>query len=140
MTSDRKLFVGAVALVAGEVPRDIEAGSYAQDQVEGMLGSEYFEGAAFQRVSVILRYGNHTNVGLEYEHLNREQGCLDISVRVDMKALQQLEHDGLVAVFRQALIEALIAVAQRYSRPCERLLAASRPEAILRHRTGRTSE
>lgn len=133
MASDRKLLVGAVSLVQGEVPDDISAGTQARDEVTELLGPEYFEGAPFQQIGVIIRYGEHTNLGLEYVRLQAKQSYLDISVRVEMALLQRAADSGdLVALFRQALIEALIAVAWKYERPCEPLLAVSRPELFPR--------
>ena len=133
MPTDRKLLVGAVSLVRGKVRGDIQEGSLARDEVEALMGEEYFEGGPFRRVGVIIRYGEQTNLEPEYQRIRAIDGELPIAYELDMEILKPARGEDLRAIFRQSLIEVLIAVAKKYDRPHDRLLAAE-PRQMVRDR------
>lgn len=136
VATDRKLVLALVATVPGRVRGDIEAGTRARDEVESLIESDFFEGVPFSQVSLVVHYGNRVSLTPEYEPIGRTDGFLRISVDLEMSTVKKARGEELREILRQALIEALIAVAQKYNRPCGPLLAASRPDLIPRSGPG----
>jgi hypothetical protein len=116
MATDRKILVGAVSLVRGRVRGDLTALSRMRDDLEALMVPEFFENAPFQRVGVIFRYGERTCLGPEYQRIGTFDGIreLPIAVELEMSVLRKASPEELFAIFRQALLDALIAVADEY--------------------------
>lgn len=123
MGSNRRLLASAVSLVPGRVRGDIAAGSRARDEVEVLLEPEFFENAPFDQVGVILRYGERTSLKPEYDRVETHDGIreLPIAVELEMSVLRKANPEEVFAIFRQALLDALTAVADKYGLQADRL-------------------
>ena len=111
--------------------------------MEALLEPEFFEGAAFDRVSVMLRYGERTRLQPEYERIGTFDGAreLPIAVELEMSRLRRIPAEEVFEIFRQALLDALIAVAAKYGLRSERLREArSRLATVIRDSPGRPPE
>jgi len=122
MRGKRRLNLGIVSLVRGRVKHDISIASKVRDQVEAILDAEFFEGAPFDTIGVIIRYGSKTELRPEYQPI--ELGELPVAVEIDMQDLRKIEEDELERVFRGALLEALLAISEKYKLPKTKLLEA----------------
>jgi AraC-like DNA-binding protein len=120
MRSKRKLNLGAVSLVRGRVKGDIPIASMVRDEVEALLDSEFFEDAPFDSIGLIIRYGSKTNLSPEYQPI--ENGELPVAIEVSMESLRKAKNDELARIFRWALLEALLAIAEKYRLHDARLL------------------
>jgi hypothetical protein len=121
MKSKRRLNLGMVSLVPGRVARDIETASTVRDEVETLLGSEFFDKAPFDSVGLVIRYGVNTNLSPEYERI--ERGELPLAVEFSMNRLRKAKGDELYLIFKWILIEALLAVCEKYNLQCSKLVA-----------------
>ena len=117
-----RILVGAVSLVVGRVRDDIPAAMRARDDVEGLLPPSFFEGARFQQVALIIRYGEEHNLRPEYQRI--KSGALDIAVELEMAVLRKAQPEEVYRRFRHAILEAMIAVAEKYGLPRQELYKA----------------
>ena len=120
MNGKRKLNVGMVGLVPGRLRNCIPIGSRVRDEVELLLDSDFFSSAPFDRVGVIIRVGQRTDLTPEYEPIY--QGELPIAVEVSMGTIRKAKDDELARIIRRALLEALLGIAEKYRLPNNRLL------------------
>lgn len=127
MSSKRKLNLGAVSLVRGRVKDDISTASKVRDEIEAMLDPEFFRGAPFDSIGVIIRYGSRTDLSPEYQRI--EQGELPVAVELTMETLRKAKGDELARIFRWALVETLLAIAEKYRLPNARLLAEKQKDS-----------
>jgi hypothetical protein len=126
MATDRKLLASAVSLVPGKVRGDIAAGSRARDEVESLLVPEFFEKAPFDRVGVIFRYGERTRLTPEYQRIGTFDGIreLPIAIELEMNRLRRIPPEEVYRILKQVLMDALLAVADKYGLRAERLREA----------------
>lgn len=126
LSHDHKLVVAAVALCPGRVRGSIAAGTRARDEVEALLLPEFFHGAPFDFVSVVLRCGERTQLQPRYQRIGTYQGMreLPITLELEMNRLRRIKEEEVYAIYRQALLDALIAVAAKYGLQAERLQQA----------------
>jgi immunity protein 39 of polymorphic toxin system len=126
MATDRKLLASAVSLVRGRVRGDLAALTRVKDELEALLVPEFFENAPFQRVGVIIRYGKRTSLQPEYQRIGTFEGIreLPVAIEVEMDRLRRMEPEEVYAIFRQAVLDLLIAIAEKYGLRSERLREA----------------
>ena len=117
----RKLNLGMVSLVPGRIRGAIPVSSKVRDELEALLDAKFFEGAAFDGIGIIIRVGRKTNLSPEYQPI--EQHELPVAIELPMSRLSKAKGDELASIFRWALLEALLAVAEKYKLPTSRLLA-----------------
>lgn len=135
MTHNRKLVIGAVALVMGKVRNDGEAIDAVRNELEQILiESEWFPAAPFTFVSLILRYGNKNEVKPEFQGVSRKYKDLPLAIEMNMHdilAVHRRDKDKLKDIFRRATVCALIAAADKYNLTKQKLkeYAALLPEA-----------
>ena len=118
----RKLLVGMVSLVPGRVHGSIPAATRARDEVEALLPPSFLDGAPFQQIALIIRYGEEHDLRPEYQRI--KSGALDIAVELEMAVLRKAQPDEVFRRFRHAILEAVIAVAEKYDLPHQELYEA----------------
>jgi hypothetical protein len=123
MTDKPKLQTSAVSLVRGRVRDSIARQTQARDEVGTLLTPDFFENAPFDQVGVMFRYGERTHLEPEYQRIVRVGSVreLPIAVELDMEVLRRAKAEEVYAIFKQALLDALLAIAAKYGLPAERL-------------------
>jgi Immunity protein 39 len=96
--------------------------SMVRDDIERLLiASDFFEGAPFSWIGVIIRYGLRRQTQPDYERINKKHGDLPIAIELDANELRSLTADELRKVMAIAVLEALLDVARQFDRPSELL-------------------
>jgi immunity protein 39 of polymorphic toxin system len=123
-----RLLVGVVGTVPGHVRSYGPLAGRVRDEVEQCIGPEFFENAPFDEVGAILRCGVRTRLRPQYSRIITSDGLreLPIAVELEMCVLHNSDEQGVEGMFRQALLDALLAVAAKYNLPAERLAEARR--------------
>jgi hypothetical protein len=115
MQDNRTLLIGGVGLIRGRV-RD--AGAIMVeicDELEPLLRSiGYTDQAPFKTVSLVLRFGNKTQIEPEYGHLDIKHSEMPVSIELEMSKLQSKKRDEIKRDFMIATLSVLIAVARSY--------------------------
>ena len=120
MTNNRKLNLGAVALVKGKVRNDIPTMTAVRDEFESVLArSGWFPSAPFKSIGLILRYGTKTNLNPEFQRIHKPSGELEIAVELNMEELRvaHREPGKLASLAKAAISVALLGVAEKYELP-----------------------
>src|SRR5205807_7137443 len=88
----------------------------------------FFGSAPFEEIWLTLRYGSRTRLAPEFRRVGTSDGLrhLTMAVELEMSALQRASPEEMAAIFRQVLMDALLAVAAKYNLPSERLAEARR--------------
>lgn len=121
-----RLFLGIVSLIPGQVRGDNPSIDKAQSATEELLGSVFFENAPFDDIGMIFRYGERTCLRPQSFRIVKVKGRreLQIAVELEMRMLQNATPEEMDSIFQQALLDPLIAVAEKYSLPVEGLREA----------------
>ena len=120
MTNNRRLNLGAVALVKGKVRNDIPTMMAVRDEFESVLAiSGWFPSAPFKSIGLILRYGTKTNLNPEFQRIHKPSGELEIAVELNMEELRvaHREPGKLASLAKAAISGALLGVAEKYELP-----------------------
>jgi hypothetical protein len=64
---------------------------------------------------LIIRYGAEEDLSPEYQRI--KSGALDIAVELEMAVLRKAQPEEVYRRFRHAILEAVIAVAEKYGLP-----------------------
>jgi hypothetical protein len=125
MGHNRKLVIGAVALVMGRVRNEAVLDSVRDELEKVIIESGWFPSAPFTFISLIIRYGIKNQLQPEFQRISRKYKDLPISIELSMEDVLALHRntDKLKALFGQAVLEALIAVAEKYRLPKQNLVA-----------------
>ena len=128
MAHNKKLVIGAVDLVKVRLKHVGPAMVTVADEVEKLLvESDFFTGAPFSWVSLVIRNGLENKFTPIFQRINKKYGDLPISVEVDTHELLNADLETAKAVYRKATIEALLYVADKYHLPTD---------TLEKHRTG----
>ena len=120
MEQKRKLLIGGVALVVGNVRNAGEAMVAVCDELDPILAeSGWFPFAPFKYVSLIIRYGDKIDLNPEFQPIIKKYGELPIAVELKVEDIRAVHRDKikLVNLFRQVALKALLAVAGKYGLP-----------------------
>ncbi len=131
MAHDRKLVLGAVALVRERIRNTMPAAEMARESIEPILvKSGWFPGAPFRWVGIIFRYGLATDPEPQFDSIHPDDGDLPIARELDTHELLAVHRDvdALARYFRIRTLECLLAVAARYNLPSELLESALNAE------------
>ena len=124
MSEQRILLIGGVSLVKGRVR---EAGLVMQEicnELEPLLKEIGFvDNAPFKTVSMIIRFGENTNLNPEYEPINKRHSELPVAVELELASLRTASKEVVKDAFVKATIDVLADVAHRYNLPAEPLEA-----------------
>jgi immunity protein 39 of polymorphic toxin system len=123
-----RIGLGSVGLIPGRVRGDTAPLERARDEVERLLGEAFFQAAPFDRIFLALRYGSRTRLAPVLRRVGIRHGIprLPVAVELEMGVLQRASPEEMEAIFRQVLMDALLAVATKYHLPAERLAEARR--------------
>ena len=121
--NNRKLGLSGVALTkARNNPNDTLALTRVRDEVERvMTDSGYLDGAPFSWVTIAVRYGLEDAKVPKYQRISLKYGDLPLSIEVDTHRLLAASLEDLMAVFRTAVLRALIDAGKKYDRPTDSL-------------------
>ena len=118
MSKQRILLIGGVSLVKGRVRN---AGLVMQEicnELEPLLSEIGFvDNAPFKTVSMIVRFGENTNLIPEYESINKRHCELPVAVEMELAGLRIASKEVVKDAFFKAAINVLIDVAHRYNLP-----------------------
>jgi len=120
MEQKRKLLIGGVALVVGNVRNAGDAMVGVCDELDPILiQSGWFPSAPFKYVSLIMRYGDKTDLNPEFQPVIEKYGELPIAIELKMEDIRAVHRDKikLKSLFRRVTLEALIAMAEKYGLP-----------------------
>ena len=115
-----RFLVGLVGLVRGRIKNAIPVMSKARDEIEPRLDGEFFEGAPFETISLIVRVGERTNLTPKYQRT--VPGELAVAVELRMDVLRMADDEELGLISKWAFLEALLSVAKKYNRPTAKLI------------------
>jgi Immunity protein 39 len=114
----RALLVGAVSLMGRRLKLGGQAGLIARNEIEPeLIKHGYLREASFKTISLILRYGDKDNLNPEIGVLDANNSELPVTVMLDMKKLESLDLDALVAKLRSVMLEVLCDVAANFDLP-----------------------
>ncbi|AWB65956.1 hypothetical protein C2869_05650 [Saccharobesus litoralis] len=117
MAHNRKLVIGAVALVKARVHNSIEAFEEARDYVEEILISfDWLKGAPFKWVGLIVRYGLKNDEFPAFQNVNKKNGDLPIAIEVDVNDILEIHKnkDEFALYIKKLTFSCLLAVAEKY--------------------------
>ena len=124
MPNNRRLNLGAVALVKGKVRNDIPTMTAVRDEFETVLSkSGWFPSAPFKSIGLILRYGTKTNLNPQFQRIHKPSGELEIAVDLNMEELRgaHREPGKLESLAKAAISGALLGVAEKYELPKDKI-------------------
>lgn len=94
------------------------------DELEPMLNEIGFtDNAPFRTVSLIIRFGEKTNLTPDYEPISKRHSELPVAVEMELSGLRTASREVVKSAFVKATIDVLIDVAQKYNLPCQPLEA-----------------
>jgi len=131
MVNNRRLNLGAVALVKGKVRDSIPTMTAVRDEFESVLSrSAWFPSAPFKSIGLIIRYATKRNLKPEFLRIHRPSGELEIAVELSMEELRgaHKEQGKLESLVRIAISEALLGVAEKYELPKDEIEEFMRKE------------
>lgn len=124
MSEQRILLIGGVSLVKGRVR---EAGLVMQEicnELEPLLKEiSFVDNAPFKTVSMIIRFGENTNLNPEYEPINKRHSELPVAIELELASLRTASKEVVKDAFVKATIDVLADVARKYNLPAEPLEA-----------------
>ena len=113
-----------------------EAATAVRDELEGeMIESGYLNGAPFEWVGLIIRYGLKDDDKPSYSRINKKHGDLPIAIEIDTHRFLGAPYEEVANVFRKATLISLIHAGQKYGLKVarlEKLLADSEKLVFLR--------
>lgn len=118
-------------MVPGRIRGAIPIASKVRDELETLLDARFFEGTPFDCIGVIIRIGGKTDLSPEYQPI--EQGELPVAVELPMIRLSKANSDELAGIIKWALLETLVAIAEKYRLPSSRLLSERQKESVKQH-------
>lgn len=122
MSNQRILLIGGVSLIKGRVK---EAGLVMKeicDDLEPLLQEIGFVSSApFKTVSMIIRFGDKTDLTPDYEPINQRHSELPVAVEIELSSLRLASRDVVRNAFVKATIDVLLDVAKKYGLPFEML-------------------
>jgi hypothetical protein len=110
----RKLNVGMVAKVMGNVRNDIPVILEIVEELEGKIESAYFEKAPFKTVEVIIEYSDKEIV---LSHIGRivKKEILPVTTELKMSELLTLSRNELYRKFKLTLLQVLLSIGKKYN-------------------------
>lgn len=113
MKYPRKLNVGMVSLIMGEIKGDLQAATQARNEIEEIILINFFEDAPFDAIGLIILYGRETNLLTKVWKIKKR--CLDVEVTVKMEELKNRTEVDLSNIFKLILLKVLIDIAKKYN-------------------------
>ena len=124
MTEQRILLIGGVSLIKGRVKEAGPAMKEICDELEPMLQEIGFvNNAPFKTVSMVIRFGEQTNLIPDYDPINKRYSELPVAVEMELSSLRMANKETVKSAFIRVAIDVLLDVAKKYQLPCEPLEA-----------------
>lgn len=122
MSDQRILLIGGVSLIKGRVREAGLAMKEICDDLEPLLKEIGFvDNAPFNTVSMIIRFGEKTDLTPDYEPINKRHSELPVAVEMELSGLRVASKDVVKSAFVKAAIDVLLDVAKKYDLPSEPL-------------------
>lgn len=122
---NRKFLSSAVALVLGRLRNEKIAVTANNDIERIIINSNFLDGAPFEWIGIIQRYGIKNDLKVEFQRIDKKYGELPIAFELDMDILKWADQnnlDLLYDIFMISGLEATIQVGQKYHLPIEPFL------------------
>lgn len=127
MSDQRILLIGGVSLIKGRVREAGLAMKEICDDLEPLLKEIGFvDNAPFKTVSMIIRFGEKTDLTPDYEPINKRHSELPVAVEMELSTLRVASKDVVKSAFVKVAIDILLDVAKKYglrSEPLEMIKA-----------------
>ena len=81
----------------------------------------FVDNAPFKTVSMVIRFGEKTDLTPDYDPINKRYSELPVAVEMELAGLRVASKDVVKSAFVKATIDVLIDVAKKYALPCEPL-------------------
>lgn len=119
----RKLGLLAVSMTKARPPRhDLEAMGIVRDEIEQILvDSHFYSQTPFSWITLSLRYGLKDDERPRIGRVSKKYGDLPLSIEIDTHRILGANLDQLCAIFRDATLNSLIYVGDKYSCPTHTL-------------------
>jgi hypothetical protein len=118
MAEQRILLIGGVSLIKGRVKEAGIAMKEICDELEPLLQSIGFvENAPFKTVSMIIRFGEETDLIPKYEPISKRYCELPVAVEMELASLRMASKEVVKSIFVRATIDVLVDVAKKYDLP-----------------------
>lgn len=122
MSNQRILLIGGVSLIKGCVRN---AGLAMQEicaDLEPLLNEiGFIDDAPFKTVSLIIRFGEKTDLTPDYQPINKRHSELPVAVEMELAGLRVASKDTVKRVFLKITIDVLLDIAEKYDLPFEQL-------------------
>jgi len=128
MAEQRVLLIGGVSLIKGRVREAGLAMKEICDELEPFLNEIGFvDDAPFKTVSLIVRFGEKTDLTPDYDPINKRHSELPVAVEMELAGLRTASKEVVKNAFVTATIDVLIDVAKKYGLPDRQLEAIRTP-------------
>ncbi|WP_298302987.1 Imm39 family immunity protein [uncultured Erythrobacter sp.] len=114
---NRKLVIAGSSITTAKLRgmKSLKAGTKVQDEIEAeIVSSGYLEGAPFDFVGVVIRYGFKFDQEVKFLGLDKKTLCYEGAIEVDVQEMLESDFDELVLLFRKAVLIALIAIGKKF--------------------------
>lgn len=81
----------------------------------------FVDNAPFKTVSIVIKFGEKTDLIPDYESINKRYSELPVAVEMELAALRMASKDVIKSAFVKVTIDILIDVAKKYDLPYEPL-------------------
>ena len=112
------MLIGAVSLVKGRVR---EVGLVMQDVMNllepRMASAAFLVNAPFKTVHLIIRFGDKTDLEVEYQPINKRDMELPVAVQLELAPLRMASREVALAAILQATTAVLADISKRYGLP-----------------------
>lgn len=122
MKEMRRLLLGSVALQKGRLIGEAIALSKILNEFDSTLEEFFFQDAPFDRISIILYYGDATDLVPKYDKLYKANIVeIPASVNLNMSLLKRANDEEIYHILRYAVSEVIVDIGQKYKLPIENI-------------------
>jgi hypothetical protein len=114
MFRQRKITIGAVGAVIGNVRHDVPVMVELADELEKKVDRCFFSKAPFNAIDIIIEYGDNENCLARVGRIYKKER-LPVIVQLKMSELISMKKDELYKKFRVTLINALLGIGGKYN-------------------------
>jgi len=92
------------------------------DEFESLLMEiSFIDNAPFKTISLIIRFGEETDLKPSYEAINERHSELPVAILMELAELRMASKAVVKTAFSKATVEVLFDVAKKYNLPTKRL-------------------
>lgn len=122
MSDQRVLFIGGVSLIKGRVKQAGLAMAEICEEFEPLLKEiQFVRNAPFKTISLIIRFGEETDLNPSYEAINKRHSELPVAILMELAELKTASKSVVKSAFISATVDVLFDVAKKYNLPADRL-------------------